>query len=483
MAIYRFQPDSLIDSLQIRVNDTGGARAYLHAREGASGEELKAIQAALTAHGWKTVPTLHDGQATLEVRGFRKPEDALALLSSHGWTQGTPTVQAQDDDTPTKEERHRNSTLKYAGALYVLGDLCFFRYAHGQYKHDLPKNNPATNFFNKLDIGAGVGYAMGSASLLTFGSRDQSLNTIQNTTKKIHAYLRKEQVGVEDNTPLDNYAYGQKKGIIGTIGHTLAKYPSETLNTVYVGVGALLGTAAMYRAIRAHQVGNIAERNDDLWDIGLGAITASSALAGLLIKEKKPGEEKEKRHGLGAVADWIQEKPLRATGYGFMIATLFHAKSTWGKYQKGDEMVRKYAKYRGGFVAANLGAEALLTLSSKGHGTGVKPDESIDQTVISATAELLLRQPEEKRMQLLDQLAGYMASSDLLGGKADVIAERLVKQMQAMEHNPWLAQAMPMGLANPEAANDNPPEKPATMVSQGQSQGMLHEGALVTARR
>lgn len=490
LAIYRFQPDSLIDSLQIRVNDTGSARAYLHAREGAEAEELHAIQAAITAHGWKTVPTLHDGEPTLEVRGFTKPDDALGLLASHGWTLGTPTVQAQPDDTPTVKEKRAARTLKFAGYSYNLGDLSYLFYTVGPYLEHRKTMSPSDKVFGKIDIASGIGYMAGSLALTRYGGRDQSQNTIRTAVQKIERYARKEGIVPQEDTALKQITTDKPKGLLDKIDIIGSRYPSEVLNSVYVFVGACISAVAFYRGTREipnHLTGAlrseaIAKRNAFRNDVGLGLITGASAIAGLAIKEKKPVEGEPGRHGIiGGALDWIQEKPLRATGIGYMVATAFHARGTYKQFKAGSEKPI-YLAGRAVFIASNIFSELMLTLSSKGHGTGVKPDESIDRTVISATAELLLRQPEEKRLQLADQMAGYIASPEVLGGKAEDVAERLIKHMRAMEKNPWLANVGQAAEHNAMAANDNLAEKPGTTISTGQSQGMLHEAAQAQAR-
>jgi predicted Zn-dependent protease len=103
-------------------------------------------------------------------------------------------------------------------------------------------------------------------------------------------------------------------------------------------------------------------------------------------------------------------------------------------------------------VGTNLLSEWLLAISSKGHGTGVKPDDSVDRTVIAATAQTILQQPEEKRENLITQLSGYMALPDVLGGEAKDIEAKLRELLAASSENPWLKKAMPK---LPAKANDN----------------------------
>lgn len=462
MPIYQFQPASLLDEVSIHTNQNGGVRAYLHARGNALPEQLQQVQSSLRGMGWKVVPIMHEGKAVLEVRGFKKPEDAVRICAQNGWTQGPATVTPLESDTRTAADKLRNMTLKVAGLSYNLGDMAYLTYAGMQTYYEWSKES-GKNFFNLMNIGAGIGYSIGSVALTVYAGRDQSQNTIQTNSQKVKSFLRKEGIRVEDDTVLLASVKRPERSFWGRLDDTLAKYPSETLNSVYVGVGGILSAAAFYRATMAHRAGDKVTRNEEMWDIGLGTVTAASALTGLMVKEKAPEEDGEKRSGLGAIADWVQEKPLRATGFGYMVATWFHAVGTYKKYHNGDENVRRTAVPRGIFVASNVVSEIMMALSSKGHGTGVKPDGTVDTTVIAATAELLMRQPAEKREGLITQLSGFMASRDVLDLKADDIAGQLRTQLAALEKNPWLA-AKPL-LTAPAVAVHEKPHTRVTAVS------------------
>jgi hypothetical protein len=201
--------------------------------------------------------------------------------------------------------------------------------------------------------------------------------------------------------------------------------------------------ASIKKVVALRGMGRMDEARQDMKDIGLGAITMTSALAGLLIKEKKPVEGEEKRTGLAGVWDWIQEKPLRATGYGFMVSTAFHGWATWGKYKIAapDDPIRKTIALRGVFVAANVIAELLMVVSSKGHGQGVQADKSTDDTVFANAAQIIARQNPAQQDALIERLAGYMSSPDIMGGRTEEIAAKLREHVHSMGKNPWATAA------------------------------------------
>ncbi len=460
MTVYRYQSGSLLDSVQVLTNEAGGMRAYLFAAGDAPSNELRAKKQAIRDLGWKCVPIVHDGKPALEVRGFKDADELTVELHRLGITGAVTSITADEGDKRSRKDKLSNATLKLAGLSYNIGDAAYLTYAYRQYKDELVpvaetlKGNH-TNFFNKVNIFAGLGYGLGSLALTFYGSRDQSLNTINSANRKIYAHLRNQGIEVPEGSTLKSSMEEKDRGFWGNINHTLAKYPSETLNSVYVGVGLALMAAAGYRATRSVKglegevlAKALKERKDEWWDVGLGSVTAASAIAGLTIKEKKPMEGDEKRKGLGRILDWIQEKPLRATGYGYMAATLLHAKGTYNKYygvggESVNQSVRKTVLFRGVFVVANLFSELMLALSSKGHGAGVKPDDSVDKSVIGATAELILRQPPEKREALIENMAGYMASREVLGVKAETIAAELRTHINLLDNNPWTKHYVP----------------------------------------
>lgn len=532
MAIYRYQPESLIDEFRILINESGGARAYLHAREGADSETLHAVKAAVDAKGWKCVATTYEGKPVLEVRGFKKPEEAVSFIQDSEWSKGEPTVIAEATDARSKSEKWRNATLKAAGISYNVGDLGYMYYAvekfrmkGKEYKADVTAaeqlarrehqsfnvlDNPTLqgprtskqllssealakakgdariyNGLNKLDIAGGIGYAAGSTALTVYGGRDHSQNIIEDTSEKISRFLSQQQVDTHENSTLKHINTEPKRSFFGKLDRFMEKYPSETLNGIYVFVGGALTLVGMFHVFEALKSGDKKALRTEIIETGLGFTTAASAIAGLTIKEKKPVEGEEKKKGLGRVWQWIEEKPLRATGLGYAAATAFHAVGTVNKYRDGDAVIRKTIVGRGVFVAANIFSEAMLFFSSKGHGSGVKPDASVDQTIIAATADTIAHQPVERQEALIRQLSGYMAMPEIMGGKADEIAESLRKEMAALTTNPWSRHALNETPAVTTVSPQHEPEvqkvlekradTPGTKISTAQHMEMLQQ--------
>ena len=255
MALYRYQSGSLLDSVQVLTNEAGGMRAYLMAADDAPSNVLRDKKQDIRALGLKCVPIVHDGKPALEVRGFKNANELMGQLKTLGVAGEPASITPDEGDTRSRKEKWGNSTLKIAGISYLVGDAAYLRYAYGQFKDEkvsvaktLAGNR--TNFFNKLNIFAGIGYGLGSLALTFYGSRDQSLNTINSANQKIYGHLRNQGIDVPDGSTLKSSMDEKDRGFFGNINHSLSKYPSETLNSVYVGVGLALMAAASYRATR-----------------------------------------------------------------------------------------------------------------------------------------------------------------------------------------------------------------------------------------
>lgn len=493
MPVYRYSPNSQIDEIEIIPNSRGEPRAYLHAGACTTAEQLAAIRQFLNTQGYKSVPMDRDGRPYLEVRAFGKSAAFLQQLGAQGMLEGAQPAVLMPYDTRSFRDKAGDTTLKMAGWAYNISDIAYMWYslrglhhAHKAFKAAPPglaaeelKALKGTVNAEKMNVGAGVGYAMGGVVLTSFGGKDQSSKEIRVASEKVKRFLHKDGMRIDDDTGIAQATEERPMGPIERIKNTLGHYPSEALNLVYTGVGALLALSSIKKVGILRAQGHKA--SEDIVDIGLGAMTLSSAMAGLLIKEKKPVEGEPKRTGLAGVWDWIQEKPLRATGYGFMVSTGFHAWSTFWKYRKepaGSEM-RKTIGGRAVFVLGNIAAEILMVLSSKGHGEGVQTDKSVADTIIANAAQIIARQQPAGQSAAIEQLAGYMSSSEMMGGKSEAIAAKLREQVSSQQRNPWAAKLPTVAPANtnlPLAANVN--EKPSTKVaSRSYEAALAHEAS------
>lgn len=490
MAIYHYKEGSLLDEVHILTNESGGVRAYLHANIAASSEQLRATKQTLRASGLQCVPTIIDNKPVLEVRGFQKHDELLNKLAEVKLISGTPAVAADPGDKRSFMEKAKGSTLRLAGYSYNVGDTAYMYYATAPVLETWKTSSREGRFFGVVGILAGIGYGLGSLCLTFFGARDQSLNNIKASTAKIERFARKEGYNVPAESSIAFVNAEPDRTPLGKVKATLARYPSEALNTIYTGVGLCIAAAAFYKGTRpidptltgkALTTARKASRND-LIDVGLGAVTATSALIGISVKETKRLDSDPKRTGLGGVVDWIKEKPLRATGVGYGIATGWHAVATYNHWKDKTEP-RKYLYGRAIFIAANIFSEVMLAVSSKGHGIGVRSDASVDDSVMATAAELVLRQPAEKRDAIIQQLSGYMASPDVLAMKADEVEQNLRNHINLLDNNAWTRHfsghadgATPITVS-PDGARPDQPSAPGTKVIAAQHAAMMVDPA------
>lgn len=471
MAIYQYSSGSLIDCVHVRMNDTHGIRAYLYAAPSMAADQRASLQQRLAQQGWDVLPIEHEGKPALEVRGFRRATEITDLLQQQHLTTGTPTRTPHSEDRPTLKERLNALTLRIAGYSYNVGDVAFMTYATKELSVYKTKLAQATSNVeklkfkediagSKLKIGAGIGYAIGGIVLSFFASRDQSREQIHKATGDLKQFASRESLVLDDTSAAVQNTRPEPLTLTQRLGRFMGRYPSEILNTVYTGVGLLMLGASYKHFAAPRKISETMKqfrerRSSEMWDMGLGAITTASALTGLLVKEKKPEEGAEPRHGLGGVIDWIREKPLRATGIGYMVATGFHAKGTYDKWRSNDELVRDTIKGRAVFVGSNIFSELLMGISSKGHGSGVISDDSIEQTIIATAADIIIRQPEARQANLIQQLSGYLSMPDMLNRQSDTIAEELATAIEGLKKNPW-QQAVAAPKSEPSAPHHAP---------------------------
>jgi len=195
-------------------------------------------------------------------------------------------------------------------------------------------------------------------------------------------------------------------------------------------------------------------KHESWMDIGLGATTLTAGLFGTLVKEKAPDPDKKKEGFLGSSWEWVQAHPLSVTAAGYMVSTFCHAVSTAIAHVNGNNERRKTVLWRGIFVGSNVLAEILMSISSKGHGSGIKSDKSVDDTVISMSAETIARQPQAMQSHLIDYVSGFLSRDDVLAVRNDELKQRLQTAVEEMHGNPWataLRQPVRNASVTPEA--------------------------------
>ncbi len=454
MRVYQYSQGSVIDEVSFVKSDGGSLRAYLHALPDTSEKTLSDISLAMAKRGWQVVPHTLDGKQTLEVRGFGRETQVNSVLFDNKWAHG-PAQITNDEKKSTKfTDTVKKRSLFLSGIAYLAGDGAFIKYG-------LKESSP-------LNIAAGTAYAGGTLSSLLFARKDTPDLQIKEIAGKMAAHMREQNIDVPDNCSLKSITEDKNKGFIKTSDDLFRRYPSELMNTFFGIAGACIAAAAMRNKVLFPKVSDIAlkEMTDKVkglvphltdeaytkmaietvkknmrhsgWlDVGLGTMTMASATFGNMVEEKAHDPDTPKKHGMAGVWEWAQERPLAVAGMGYMVSTMCHLASTMKDLKHADSEAKKSVAWRGVFVVTNLLAEALLAISSKGHGKGVVSDKSVDESVISLAAELIAKQPAAQQNHLIDYMSGFLGRDDVLAMKDDEVKDLLRTQVELVKKNPW----------------------------------------------
>ncbi len=449
MSTYHYPEAKLIEQAMFETSEKGAHRAYLHATAQADVQKLHDLTCRLQKTGFQCIPCMHAGKPALEVRGFKRDVEVLACLVQDGAVQGQPKVTTLASEKISFKDKVKKRTLQASGLFYAVGDYNFFTYGRKGASWE--------------DMMAGIMYAGGTVSLVGYGRNDQSDIQVKDLSKRITQHLIREvkklppdclQVHESDHGP---------QSMLGKVDGVFRRYPSEMFNLFTGLAGACIAAAAVrHKVINVPdflKAGQVTVRDRQIYknagflDVGLGTLTMASTAIGGLVKEKVADPDKPKSEGAKAVLEWVQEKPLAIAGAGLMLSTLCHAVSSVIEYRlyKRLNLPDKVdsIKNRAWFVATNLAAEMLIMMSSKGHGEGVKSDESVDKSVIALAADLIVKQPERYQPHLIEYLSVFLGRPDVLAMKDGEVKERLRTEVAALRSNPWMGatQARPRQLA------------------------------------
>lgn len=433
MDIRRYQQGSTIDEIVFEKTESGAVRAYLHANSAIDSEKLANISKNLSAHDWQNIPSTHNGKAMLEVRGFGSEKKLLEEMTQQGWVKGTAQIEKTKEKPVSFTNKIKKNSLQASGLFFLVGDAAYAAYG---YKKG-----------HKEDMLAGAMYFLGSAALLGYGNHDNSHIEIHNLAKKMQDEMKKQSVNLPENCSLAAITRDHKHGLLKSADDLLSRYPSEIMNGFFGLAGASIAASALRHNIYAKPPAGwdkeqVARKvKEGKMDVGLGAMTMASGALASMIQEKAHDPDAPKKHGTAAIWEWIQERPLAIAGVGYIISTCFHAVSSYHSMKSAkinnDEIMKKSIPMRATFVGANLIAETLMTISSKGHGKGVVSDKSVDDSIVALTAELIATQPAAQQNHLIDYMSGFLGRNDVLAMKNDEVKDLLRTQVELVKKNPW----------------------------------------------
>jgi hypothetical protein len=513
LGVYKYDSSRLIKEVTIRKTDGGHVRAYLSAADGVSQTQLNQLIEDCAAQGWQCTPYNLDGKPVLQVEGFGLESKFIQFAEGKSWLTGASTYKRSKEDHVSFGEALKKRSLAASGLFYFIGDAAFATYGYKGGDH--------------FNTAAGGFYFLGTLSLTTFGRKDQSDLQIRDVSKKLAQYMKEHGAELSKDCSLDSIIDDSKRGLIKKADDVLRRYPSELMNLFYTGAGACIAKSAydhskkefgeghkdvtdvMNRKLtdikktlpagselkydedqfrkETHKKMQFFHKLEGQLDIGLGGMTGASGLFAMSVKEKAKDPDADPKKGLAGIWETIQHKPLAIAGMGYMVSTLCHAVSTTVAWNNATTERRKSVPFRAIFVGANLVAEVLLAISSKGHGSGVKSDTSVDDTVIALAAEAIAKQPAKMQNLLIEHTSKFLGRPDTLALKDYEVQEKLTRQVELMQKNPWALATMPVqtaeAMSQPKQTPDNqcktkrckletpPPAWQAKMAEQKAAQG------------
>ncbi len=457
MSIYKYQePGSAIQEVDIRKTAGGGARAFIYAKDDITPGQVSQIKHILEEKHLSCVANETDGRSCLEVRGCKDPKVLENLLKPAGFLKGSAQVERGKDEKFSLKEFTRNNMVFIYGLINIVADTGMIVY--GKIMRNV--NGTLGKKSAWEDEASGWAYSAGSVAFTAFGRGDKS----DFQTRDIAVALKKElqQRGIDlskDSAAFSFESIKEKQSFFKKSQSYLLKGGSNAGNVATGTAGGLL----LLGAVRNAKGENAKER---LVEGVLGTTTLLSGYGSALVKESAPDPENPPTTTFGKVKQWIQERPNRLAGYGYMVSTVAHAYKAYEGYVKAPgnkELVaaglvkraRQGHAFRGAFAGLNFLGEIILASASKGHGSGVLSDTSVEDTALAITADAIVRQPQAKRDALVRDLSrNFLANANVLGGEADDIEAKLYQQVHKMEQNPWYQKnGKQIEAAPPSAAN------------------------------
>lgn len=318
-------------------------------------------------------------------------------------TAVTPPDAALSGEGTRLEQLHEQS-LKASGYSYMIGDaaLAAAGFLSGRHK----------------EAASGLLYGAGGLVLATCGNPSTE-KRLQMLYQDMGKYLQQQGVSIPAGTHAAE-ALSQPGGVVGHIEKFLYSYPSQILNTLFAA-----GGVQMLRSGLQHQKG---------WDTASGALVAAGGLVGLLVNERKPDPQEHARKGLiGKAMDWVQEKPLRLSGYLYMgnNATLLMSAM---KERKADPGQHSYL-LKLLTVASYVVANSLFAMSSKDN---ISCKEKLDPRALDelehVAAEVIAAQPRPMREQLINQMAAYLSAQSHTSIPVEELARAMHERVEQQLH-------------------------------------------------
>ncbi len=449
----------------------GALRAYVHACPDIGPGKIEEVLQTFKSKDYECIPFTVNEKPVIEVRGFKREAELLTLMDKSNFIDDAPQVTKLKEDNPSWGDLLSKRSLQLSGAAMMVADVGFAMYGAKGKRWE--------------DTLAGLSYLTGSAVLTAYGRNDQSDLQIREGAQLILDHAKIKGLTVPEDTAISTVGAARHETPLRKVDNFFRAHPSEIGNMMYVVAGGLIAKAALHHRALAKPrpemtPKQIHEMRKGGWgDTALGSVTIASGLTATMFKEKAKDPDATEGHKAspGGVVDWIRESPLRAASYGYIGSTLCHAYTTFIERKEAQRILKdssaslkevghakdhmKAIPWRVLFVSATLVGEALLSISSKGHGEGVVSDNTVDHSIVAVAAELIIKQPKHMQEDLIKEMGKYLGLPEVLALKDEEAIARLRRQVEEMRCNPW---ATKIPSASPDAQH-LPGSKEAAMAA------------------
>lgn len=305
-------------------------------------------------------------------------------------------------------------SLKASGLLYMVGDAALVT-------SELMRGN--TNGA----VGAAL-YGVAGLTTAVYGNPSAE-KKFELLSGRISKHLHEQGIVLPEHGAISRDELAKDGGIIQTIEGFLYQHPSEILNALFA-----IGGTQLVKGGLAPKAG----QSKDYMLAASGALVTTGALVGLLVPEKKhDANAPAPPDTFGKVKQWVEEKPLRATGYLYGLNNFTLLGSAYQDYKKSATQVGN-AKYsyipKLVTVATYFAANIFLSKSSKDNTKADGDEQKFYDALENASAQIILAQPPALQAKMLQQMAGYLSAQPEVTMPANVLAAQLETRLAQLAH-------------------------------------------------
>lgn len=318
----------------------------------------------------------------------------------------------KDASAPQQEEAAtgvvgglKSKSLKAAGVGFLLADTALIT---------------SSLMSGERGVGAAGIFGLTAGFVGTRYGNPKAEKQLELVERRLGQYLKRQGVEIPQNPTTENMT--KEGGLLDHIESFLYKYPSQVMNAFYSMIGVSFASAALSMPKTA----STWERASLLTS---GGLLVAGALAGLLIHEKKPDPKNPPQGTLQKAWSWIQEKPLRLTGALFNTNQLFLGLNALEQRRNNPDNYAYMPKLAA--VAFFTFGNTMMAMTSKEHGgKGNSMDAATKEKLAESAAMVILAQPKQVQDNMLEHVAGYLATESYVNMSASDISAMLKKKLE-----------------------------------------------------